>query len=151
MTQLEQPTPAFSAAQARRRELRVALVALEDAVSAAARSGAEWRAQVGARLADLAAAFERHVADTEGPGGLYQEMETLAPHVSEKARRLREEHPDLAQAIAAARAQVAAAGRPDVDEERAALERLMVRLVRHRQRGADLVWDAYLIDIGGSD
>jgi hypothetical protein len=30
------------------------------------------------------------------------------------------------------------------------LQRLMGRIVRHRQGGADLVWEAYAIDIGGA-
>jgi hypothetical protein len=29
------------------------------------------------------------------------------------------------------------------------LQRLLGRVVRHRQLGADLVWDAYNLDIGG--
>lgn len=151
MTQQEGLTPALSAAQMRRRELRAALVSLEDAVSAAARTGVEWRAQVVARLEDLRQAFEHHAADTEGPGGLYEEMQTLAPHLSDKAQRLREEHPQLRAAIDGAIADTARIDPAGVDEARSALETLMIRLVRHRQRGADLIWEAYMVDVGGSD
>ena len=37
----------------------------------------------------------------------------------------------------------------DVDEVRDAGLALLGRLSRHRQRGADLIWDAYQTDIGG--
>lgn len=147
MTEQEGLTPALSAAQLRRRELRTALVALEDAVSSAAE--AEWGERVTARLTDLHQAFEHHVAETEGPGGLYDEMQTLAPHLSDKAQRLREEHPTLATAIDEALARTGRTQPSEIDRERGALQDLMDRLVRHRQRGADLVWGAYMIDIGG--
>lgn len=151
MTQQEGLSPALSAAQVRRRELRAALVALEDAVSSAARTGIEWREQVVARLTDLGQAFEHHVAETEGPAGLYDEMQALAPHLSDKAQRLREEHPTLKAGIEEALARVAQMGPASVEDERTALEGLMGRVVRHRQRGADLIWEAYMVDVGGSD
>ncbi len=36
-----------------------------------------------------------------------------------------------------------------VDETRDEIQRVLGRLVKHRQRGADLVWEAYNRDIGG--
>ncbi len=151
MTEQEGLTPALSAAQLRRRELRAALVALEDAVSSAAGVGTEWGERVTARLTDLRQAFEHHVAETEGPGGLYDEMQALAPHLSDKAQRVREEHPALATAIDEALARTKRTQPSEIDQARGSLQDLMDRLVRHRQRGADLVWGAYMIDIGGGD
>ena len=92
------------------------------------------------------------MAETEAPGGLYDEMEDIAPHVQGKARRLREEHPPLTVAIDEAIAGFAGpfpAG-TDLDALRDDLQRLMGRLIRHRQHGADLVWEAYELDIGGA-
>jgi hypothetical protein len=37
----------------------------------------------------------------------------------------------------------------DLTEARDQLQRLLGRVVRHRQLGADLVWEAYNLDIGG--
>jgi len=31
------------------------------------------------------------------------------------------------------------------------MQRVMGQVVRHRQRGADLVWEAYNLDIGGDE
>jgi hypothetical protein len=147
-----QATQALEAAARRRRELRDALMALEDTAASSVHDPDRWRRLVAARIAALAVAFAEHVAETEAPGGLYDEMEEIAPHVQGKARRLREEHPRLTGAIADAEARFAAPfpEGTDLDALRDDLQRLMGRLVRHRQHGADLVWEAYELDIGGA-
>lgn len=152
MTSEPQPTPALEAAARRRRELREALVAFEDALSSPVRDREAWRAEVADALDVLGNAFEDHVAETETGGGLYDEMEDIAPHLAAKASRLREEHPQIAAALVAAGATLAGpiADEAQVDAVRDDLQRLMGRIVRHRQHGADLVWEAYAIDIGAA-
>ena len=152
MNEEHQATQALEAAARRRRELRDALVALEDTVASSVHDSDRWRRLVAARIAELGVAFAEHVAETEAPGGLYDEMEEIAPNVQGKARRLREEHPRLTGAIADAEARFAAPfpEGTDLDALRDDLQRLMGRLVRHRQHGADLVWEAYELDIGGA-
>ncbi len=152
MNQEQQATQALEAAARRRRELRDALVVLEDAVASSVHDPERWRLGVAARLLGLREAFADHVAETEATGGLYDEMEEIAPHVQGKARRLREEHPPLTSAIVDA---VAGFDTPfpeatDLNALRDDLQRLMGRLIRHRQHGADLVWEAYQLDIGGA-
>jgi hypothetical protein len=152
VNQEHQATLALDAAARRRRELRDALVALEDAVASSIHDSGHWRRGVAARLAALRDAFAEHVAETEATGGLYDEMEEIAPHVQGKARRLREEHPPLTSAIIEKTVWFDApfpAG-TDLDALRDDLQRLMGRLIRHRQHGADLVWEAYQLDIGGA-
>jgi hypothetical protein len=146
------PTPALEAAARRRRELRDALVAFEDAISSPIRDREAWRAEAVAGLSTLTHAFEDHVAETEAPGGLYDEMSETAPHLGAKARRLREEHPQIAAALAGAAGRLAGPLESEaaVDEVRDDLQRVMGRIVRHRQHGADLVWEAYAIDIGNA-
>jgi hypothetical protein len=150
MTHEPQPTPALEVAARRRRELREALVAFEDAISSPIRDRVAWRAEVADALEALGHAFEDHVAATEAPGGLYDEMRETAPHLGAKARRLREEHPQITAALAAAVPRLGAppADEADVETLRDDLQRLMGQIVRHRQHGADLVWEAYSIDIG---
>ncbi len=152
MTTEPQPTPALLAAARRRRELREALVAFEDAISSPFRDIESWRADVIERLEGLRAAFADHVEETEREDGLYDEMSREASHVAARARRLRAEHAVIQQALADARARVDGplASEADVDALRDELQRLMGRIVRHRQGGADLVWEAYAIDIGGA-
>jgi len=144
-------TPALEAAALRRREVREALVAVEDAASSPAVEPDHWRDRVRGALADLDEAFEHHVLETEHPGGLYEEMERIAPHLSGKARRLRDEHPLLRASIAAERARLEVALPVEaIDPVRDDLQRLLGRIVRHRQHGADLVYEAYAIDIGAA-
>jgi hypothetical protein len=152
VNQEHQATQALEAAAQRRRELRDALVALEHAISSPSQDAGQWREGVAARLAALGDAFAEHVAETEGAGGLYDEMEEIAPNVQGKARRLREEHPPLRQAIVDAAARFAGPfpEGTDLDVLRDDVQRLMGRLIRHRSHGADLVWEAYELDIGGA-
>jgi len=152
VNQENQATQALEAAARRRRELRDALVVLEDAVASSVHDPERWRLGVAARLLGLREAFAEHVAETEATGGLYDEMEEIAPHVHGKARRLREEHPPLTDAIvdAIARFDTPFPEATDLNALRDDLQRLMGRLIRHRQHGADLVWEAYQLDIGGA-
>jgi hypothetical protein len=152
MTSEPHPTPALEAAARRRRELREALVAFENALASPIRDRVTWRAGVADALHALGHAFEDHVAETEASGGLYEEMSDIAPHLSAKAGRLREEHPAITAALAEASAAIEAppADEADADATRDELQRLMGRIVRHRQHGADLVWEAYAIDIGSA-
>jgi hypothetical protein len=150
MTSEPQPTPALEAAARRRRELREALVAFEDALASPIRDRVTWRAEVADALEALGDAFEDHVAETEARGGLYEEMRDIAPQLGAKAGRLREEHPAITAALAQASVRLAIppADEADADASRDVLQRLMGRIVRHRQHGADLVWEAYRVDIG---
>jgi hypothetical protein len=152
MTSEPQPTPALEAAARRRRELREALIAFEDALASPSSDREAWRAEVSGALEALANAFEDHVTETEAPGGLYEEMWEMAPHLSGKAHRLREEHPPIAASLVDAGAVLGGSLTADaeIDAVRDELQRLMGRIVRHRQHGADLVWEAYAIDIGAA-
>ncbi len=38
-----------------------------------------------------------------------------------------------------------------LDDARDDLQRFIGTVIRHRQRGADLVWEAYNVDIGGAE
>ena len=44
-------------------------------------------------------------------------------------------------------------GGPDwpLEDARDDLQRFIGRVIRHRQKGADLVWEAYNVDIGGTE
>jgi hypothetical protein len=152
MTDEPHVTPALEAAARRRRELREALVAFEDALASPFRDIESWRLEVTEHLDALRGAFVVHVEETEHPGGLYDEMENVAPHVAARAKRLRADHPRITEALAegARRLEGHLASEADVDAVRDDLERIMFRIVRHRQGGADLVWEAYAIDIGAA-
>lgn len=150
----EQLTPALEQAWQRRKTLHDALVHLEEAISSPA-SGRipEWTALVLKEGAGVRDAFDQHISVTESPDGLYDEILERAPRLTGNVRRLREEHPEIAQAVAQmiARLEQTEIGSTawPLDDARDDLQRLIGSVIRHRQKGADLVWEAYNVDIGG--
>ena len=80
---------------------------------------------------------------------------TTSPRLSGTIDRLRDEHPEITEAVAQMLArleQVEIGGLPwPLEDARDDLQRFIGRLIRHRQKGADLVWEAYNVDIGGPE
>jgi hypothetical protein len=149
-------TPALSEAKRRRATLHDALVHLEIAISSPAASRIpEWTALVTKEMVGVRDAFEQHVLVTEKPGGLYEEIIMRAPRLDGTVRRLKDEHPGISEKIDAMleRLEKARIGGPEwpLDDARDDLQRFIGTVIRHRQRGADLVWEAYNVDIGGPE
>lgn len=147
---------AVDQARSARADLRAALVALEDAAAAPAPHRLEaWAMTVHDALVDLGAAFERHIAVTEGPDGLLERIKAEAPRLVAPAGALVNEHKQLRERISET-ADLArqAAGSTDAgaaDQVRQAVTDLMGTIVYHRQAGSDLVYEAYEVDIGAGD
>ena len=146
-------SPTLAETAKRRSDLHHALVAVEQATSrAAAGREADWTKEVVLRLEDLSHAIAEHIQVTERNDGLYDEICGLAPHLSGKIDRLREEHPVLrteTEELTAKFRTTELGGDWPLGEARDDLQRLLGKLVRHRQLGSDLVWEAYNLDIGG--
>jgi hypothetical protein len=156
MTPRPLPEP-VDIARARRAQLLAAINALECALAVPARDPT-WATQVGAGIDGLAQAFDAHVVATEGPDGMYAEILRNAPRLSFAVGQLVVEHADARASIAALGKLVddlsgAAPGAPPelIERIREDGTQLLAALVRHRQRGADLVFEAYAHDIGGCD
>ena len=135
----------------RRAELRESMSALEQALAApAADRKSVWAERVHVALVELSADFREHIDITEGPDGLYHGVLATAPHMSSSVAGLIREHIQIKaradQLLAMLSAPPAAA---DVDTARDLGTTLIAKLSRHRQRGADLVYEAYQTDIGG--
>jgi hypothetical protein len=106
---------------------------------------------VRAALAELAHDFDDHVALTESPGGLYDLARSSAPRLATRVERLLEEHRQLRAAIHGYLTVLEHCGTmADLPVFREELTVLLGRLVRHRQKGGDLVYEAYDVDLGGS-
>jgi len=140
-------------ARKRRAPLREAGSDLELAISAPVGTGSIWRNRVRESLARVQVALKQHIQDTEGPEGLYGELQNDAPRLINLIKLLADEHTVLKGEIN--RVLTALEELPDtLDDEccehvrRAGLA-LLGRISRHRQKGADLVWRAYSVDIGG--
>jgi len=135
----------------RRSELRDSMSALELALAAPApQDPARWAERVHVALVELTADFRVHVDLTEGPDGLYQELLRRAPRLSGAMARLTHDHARIRGLVDELLARVRGQeGDGDVDHVRELGTTLLGALVRHRQRGADLVFEAYQVDIGG--
>lgn len=138
--------------RAHRGELGDAMRALDDALGLPAGLGTLWRRRVRAALTELAHDLRDHVALTESEGGLHADVRGRAPRLVSKLQALQADHVyflDEVDRLLAARDDGAAA--VDANAYREAVGALLQRLIRHRQRGSDLVYEAYVVDIGGSE
>lgn len=130
----------------RRRRLAMAADGLEQAITSAAGDTTSWRGQVRRALEELGAALTAHVAEADGPGGLFDEIAATSPRLLPTVERLRRDHDDLAGQVR--QLEVLVAG-DEVPAVRDAALTLLADISRHRHRGADLMWELYDVDIGG--
>jgi hypothetical protein len=136
--------------RARRAELRQSISGLERALAGAAGDGRGWARRVDEAAAQLAGDFEVHVAVTEGTDGLYQDLHRTAPRLASPVAELTADHGLVRERIEGLRACLDKVEGPgDVARVRELGTDLIGVLLRHRQRGADLVYEAYQVDIGG--
>jgi len=137
--------------RARRAELRESMGALEQALAAPThdRAGA-WAERVHVALVELSGDFHDHIEITEGPDGLYRRVLPTAPRLSHAVASLTHDHARISTVIddLLDRARAARTSE-DVERVRGVGTILLGRLVRHRQHGSDLLYEAYDSDIGG--
>lgn len=145
-------TPTLDEVMRRRADLYQAILALEQA---AARPAVDledaWIAGVVEALGELQQEIDEHIEITERPDGLYAEIEETVPRLTHRVRLLRDEHPEMRRSAAALQERLDAEYAPGVEEIRDEVQRLLGKLVKHRQHGADLLWEAYSVDTGGAE
>ena len=134
-----------------RAELRESMSALEDALAAPATADqARWAARVHAALVELAGDFREHIGITEGSDGLYHDLLEISPRLCDAVASLTHEHVLIRRQVDDLLIRVTAPGATEgVGKIRDVGTTLLGRLVRHRQQGSDLVFEAYEFDIGG--
>lgn len=137
----------------RRAELRESLDALERALaSPAAGRPLIWGERVRTVLAEVADDLREHVRVTEGPAGLHQAILSGDLRLANAVAALTGEHHEIAVELADLETDTEPPlSSAEVVEVRDRATRLLVDLIRHRQRGADLIYEAYQTDIGGGD
>jgi hypothetical protein len=148
-----QPTPDQDVDLLRRRraELRDSMAALEHALAAPAPGrAAAWTEPVHLALVQLSADLRVHIDITEGGDGLHRAVLATTPRLSNAVTRLSRDHVLLQSLIEDLLTRVTGpASEESVDAVRHDATTLLGQLVRHRQRGADLIFEAYEADIGG--
>ena len=110
----------------------------------------EWSENLGNQLRKLSSALEQHVVTTEGPEGLLTQIVDVAPRLKHQVDIALDDHIQLRRQLGATLASLSTE-RWRVDELREQATHLLGDLTRHRQLGADLVYEAYSVDIEGGD
>ncbi len=148
------PLPELDDVRLRRAGLKAVMSGLEIALATPVAQRDMWLARVGDALNSVHEVWTRHIVETEAPGAFLDELTAESPRLSKPASRLRREHTDVLAQITRAEKRLSLAPNGDdydrwVEELRAELTSLLVALARHRQRGADLIYEAFDVDIGG--
>jgi hypothetical protein len=137
----------------RRDDLYDAILGLERTVGSPARGRPTiWAGAVRDQLGRLATALRAHVDGTEEEGGLFDQILEREPRLTHGIDRLCAEHREQLDAVDEADARLA--GIEDevaVEPVRASLHDLIHALLVHRSRGAELVYDAYAVDLSAGD
>ena len=151
----------LSEVRRRRAELLESINALELALAAPVPGRQmQWVERVSATLLALSSDFHDHVQLTEGPTGLYGRVIHTSPRLGHAVDWLTLDHKAVTELIGELLALVGKAAESfargdsmlgDLDDVRDRGTTLIASLVRHRQRGADLVYEGFSVDIGGQD
>lgn len=145
--------PDFDAVRARRQSLRAAMGAFEAALAAPAVGRiSEWTRGLVVALQHLDTRLKEHVAATEGPDGFHSQMVTASPRLFHEVTVLVADHQSAAELLDQLRRDTNDA-RTDghVSGIREQGTRMLALLAKHRQRGADLIYEAYQRDLGGGE
>ncbi|MDX2345030.1 MAG: hypothetical protein QNL12_15580 [Acidimicrobiia bacterium] len=139
----------FASVVQQRSKLGEAMQLVEEAAAApAAKDG--WSADLVVNLEQLELAFNEHIVDVQSPDGLLDRIVDQAPRLQRAVEVKKREHTRIAGAIGETIERSSTAQTPDVVVDlRETVMELLIDLSRHRQKGADLIYDAYAIDIGG--
>ncbi len=154
-TDTQDKVSALDDVRLRRAGLKAALSGLELALAAPFANRVDWVMHVRDRLGIVHEVWTRHIVETEAPGAFLDELVTEAPRLSTPTSRLKREHSDILATIVRAEKDLAAPPLEDdayvtwAEDLRVELTALLAALARHRQRGADLVYEAYAVDLGG--
>jgi hypothetical protein len=145
--------PVLDAVRTRRISLRASMGNVEIALAAPATGRTVvWNEGVRSAVQDLQSCMHEHVQATEGPAGFHREILTAAPRLAHAVAVSVREHAVIVQLIAdvLARGQETRTQK-DTDTIRELGTNLLARISRHRQRGADMIYEAYESDLGGEN
>jgi hypothetical protein len=123
---------------------------VEEAVSKP-RSAVGWIDLVASALTELRAVWLAHVDEVEGDEGLLADVIEAAPRLSGAVQEIKVEHRTIGAQVEAIATVVGASPAPEAELVRRRVMSLLGHLTRHRQHGADLVYEAYNVDISASD
>jgi hypothetical protein len=144
--------PSFGAARARRFELGEAATGIEIFLARPA-SDPMWSLRMWEALGELRSSFDMHVDEVERPDGLLPRLVSDEPRLANGVSVMYSDHGEidlrltqLAELICVC---TPACEHTPVEEVRVETVDVLSLISLHRQAGADLVYEAYNVDIGG--
>jgi len=138
-------------ARTHRSDLQAAMERLEATVAKPAAPHHRWADAVEASLMALEDALRAHIREVEGIDGMLAEIVDMAPRLVAEVETIKKEHVDLVRSWSRARQALRGDGKASVTQVRRRVIALLGRLAIHRQRGSDLVYEAYNVDITAAD
>jgi hypothetical protein len=142
----------LDAVRRRRAELSESIAMMRAALADPVESPVVWGERVQQEVARLALDFVEHVDVTEGVGGLHESITESAPRLSRAVDGLTSDHDEMELEIAElAQAAEAPVMARDVETIKVRGTLLLDRLIKHQQRGGDLVYEAFELDLGAGD
>ncbi len=130
-----------------RERLYDTLLAVGRAIASPIASGSRWSHRLERSIVRLALALDEHVAETEGPTGLHAEIIDQAPRLWREVDGLRTEHATLSDECGRL-LELIESGASGLSLRKHGHD-LVRRFEGHRHRGADLVYEAFGVDVGG--
>ena len=110
----------------------------------------QWSENLGEQLQLLSSALEQHVLTTESSEGLLANIVDAVPRLKHRVDIALDDHVQLHRQLQTALDSLSTE-RWKVDELREQVTDLLRGLTTHRQLGADLVYEAYSVDIEAGD
>jgi Ala-tRNA(Pro) deacylase len=138
---------ALKVAHGARVRLYESILSVSEAIGAPLGSGPAWRRRLVRELERLRIALDVHIEKTEASEGLLDEIIDQAPRLAREVDRLRQDHTRLRAECERVLA------RAEDFESVASIRRMVLsllgQLAHHRHEGADLVYEAFGVDLGG--
>jgi WS/DGAT/MGAT family acyltransferase len=144
---------ALAAVQERRDDFYEAVLGLERAMAEPAGDDAPgWAAGARAAAHELRGVLEQHIAETEASGSFFDDVSEHYPHLTYAATKLRAEHEPLLAGVDHLAETLATVVDDDgVDAARTEALEVIKAMLMHRHRGAEIVFDAYNVDVATGD
>ena len=151
-TAADNGSEALDEARSRRFAMGDAADRVEDLIARPA-SDPDWTTRVADAMDGLLDAFDGHVTEVEGDDGLLPQVVAEQPRLVNGVKRMYAEHVEirsvLDEVLALVRSCSGGCDETVAESIRLATVDLLRLISRHRQAGADLVYKAYSVDIGG--
>ncbi len=139
---------ALELARTLRASLRNAVGSLEEAAAAPA-SAPGWRVELSDRIHEVRTALITHIDEVEAESGLLSQAASANPALGPAVAAIRDDHGVLCEEVDQVLDLVDPVHGAEPAEVRAAVGELMQMISQHRQAGADLVYEAWRIDVAG--